>query len=250
MLGFSFDGFWEELMGSFGSRSLEALFVEESQIMLCEGEYMTPKGSGRGNIALYPDSVCILPQTAGAVRIPLAFVANMTLNGYQLQMTMSSGTVYGVGKRGYDTKPFADRVFDAADLVYRQRSQALAKVPVTAPYTEKGLFRTNDQDLYWNAAFGRGCCALELFTGEDSATYLYRFAEPAGLFLKMLCEATEAVGVHREIIYLSDEELAKRPLYRMTAFRSEAVRFLRARSAGRIIHSSSHDARLKEFLES
>ncbi|MBQ4370669.1 MAG: hypothetical protein II784_06665, partial [Oscillospiraceae bacterium] len=39
MLGFSYDGFWEELTELFGKRSLEALFVEEKLLMLSEGEY-------------------------------------------------------------------------------------------------------------------------------------------------------------------------------------------------------------------
>ena len=39
MLGYSFDGFWEELLDRFGKRSLEALFVDEELIMLVEGEY-------------------------------------------------------------------------------------------------------------------------------------------------------------------------------------------------------------------
>ena len=47
MLGFSYDGFWEELTGCFGKRSLEALFVEEEQLMLCDGEYALPGESGR-----------------------------------------------------------------------------------------------------------------------------------------------------------------------------------------------------------
>ena len=48
MLGFSFDGFWEDLLRSFGDRSLEALFVDETELMRCEGEYAFPGGQGRG----------------------------------------------------------------------------------------------------------------------------------------------------------------------------------------------------------
>ena len=98
------------------------------------------------------------------------------------------------------------------------------------------------------AAFGAGVCALEFFTGEDAATYLYRFDEPKELFLERLREATEAMGVHREIIYLPEEKIAEKPLYRMAVARSAAVRFLRARSDGRLIHSAAHDRRLAEFL--
>lgn len=248
MLGFSFDGFWAELTERFGRRSLEALFVDEEQLMLCEGDYAIPGESGRAQIALYPDAVCILPQSCHALRIPLCFTREIRLDGYQLRFSMLSGREYLVGRMGYDTKPFAERAAQRAELAKRQRAKALSAVPLTAPFSEKGLFRTGQPEQYWNAAFGPGVCALELFTGEDAATYLYRFAEPRELFLSKLEEATEAMGVHREIIYLSDEQLAEKPLYRMAAARSEAVRFLRERSDGRLIHSANHAQHLLDYL--
>ncbi len=248
MLGFSFDGFWEELLDSFGKRSLEALFVDEAQIMLCEGEYAIPGESGRAKIALYPDAVCILPQTSSALRIPLCFSREIVLEGYQLQLVMRSGVSYCVGKMGYDTKPFAERAAQAADLTKKQRAQALSALPLSSPFSERGLFRTKKPEQYWNAAFGDGVCALEFFTGEDAATYLYRFSEPRELFLQMLEEAAEAVGIHREIIYLTDEQINEKPLYRMAVARSAAVRFLRMRSDGRLIHSANHAAKLREYL--
>ena len=248
MLGFSFDGFWEELAGRFGDRSLEALFIDESEQMRCEGEYAVPGERGRGLIALYPDAVCILPPSARAVRIPLCFAEHIALDGYQLTLTLRSGASYTVGKMGYDTKPFAERAERFADLAKKQRAKALAAFPLHPPFTEKGLFRTGQPEQGWNAAFGKGVCALELLTGEDAATYLYRFTELRETFLTKLEEATEAMGVHREIIYLPEEKLAEKPLYRMAADRSEAVRFLRARSAGRLVHSAGHAQRLEEFL--
>lgn len=248
MLGFSYDGFWEELTRCYGERSLAALFVEEEQLMLCEGEYAIPGESGRANIALYPDAVCILPATCRAIRIPLCYTKEITLTGYALQITMISGASYTVGKMGYDTKPFAERAMKAADAVKKTRSQLLAKAPLTEPFTQKGLFRTKQTEHCWNAAFGANTCALEFFTDEDTATYLYRFAEPQELFLEKLREATEAMGIHREIIYLPTEQIEQNPLYRMAVDRSEAVRFLRSRSDGRLIHSANHKQRLAEYL--
>ncbi len=250
MLGFSFDGFWEELADLYAKRSLDSLFVEEEQLMLCEGEYRVPGESGRGLIALYPDALCVLPQTVRAVRIPLCFTGQIRLDGYQLTLTSRSGRVCTVGKMGYDTMPFAERAMRAAETVKKQRAKALSTLRLAAPFTEKGLFRTGRSEQYWNAAFGPGVCALELFTGEDAATYLYRFSEPRELFLQMLEEATEAMGTHREIIYLPQEQLAEKPLYRMAVDRSEAVRFLRERSDGRLIHGARHAERLAEFLRS
>ena len=247
MLGFSFDGFWEELTDCFGKRSLEALFVEEQQLMRCEGEYELPGERGRGVIALYPDAVCILPPSSAAIRLPLCFAERIALDGYRLTIALRSGASYAVGKMGYDTKPFAERALRQSELVKKQRAAALQPLPVTAPFGEKGLFRTQT-DSYWNAGFGAGVCALEFFPQEDTATYLYRFTEPREVFLGKLEEATEATGVHRELIYLPDEKIAEKPLYRMAVARSEAVRFLCARSAGRLIHSANHAQRLVEFL--
>ena len=248
MLGFSYDGFWEELLNLYGERSLESLFVDEQQVMLCEGEYSVPGEKGRGQIALYPDAVCVLPPTRRAVRIPLCYTSDICLEGYQLHIRMRSGIEYAVGKMGYDTKPFAERTMRAADLVRKKRSSALKQIPMQAPFSAKGLFRTEQPEQYWNAAFGRGVCAVELYAGEDAATYLYRFPETQDAFLAQLEEAMEAMGVHREIIYLSDEQLAEKPLYRMAVDRTPAVRFLRERSDGRLIHSAGHDKRLEEYL--
>ena len=249
MLGFSYDGFLEELSDCFTKRCMEALFAEEQIIMRCEGEYQLPGEQGRGIIVLLPDAVCILPMTAAAVRIPLCFAKEITLDGYILRITMQSGMSYTVGRMGYDTMPFAERAQKAADLTKKKRKTALLKLKAAPPFTYCGLFRTEQPELYWTAALGKGCCAIELFTGDDAATYLYRFDESQEEFLRNADEAMEAMGVHREIIYLTQEQLAEKPLYRMSVARSEAVRFLRSKSCGRLIHNATHEERLKEFLE-
>lgn len=248
MLGFSYDGFLEELTDCFSKRCMEALFAEEQVIMRCEGEYQLPGEQGRGIVVLLSDAVCILPMTAAAVRIPLCFAEDITLDGYILRITMHSGVSYTVGRMGYDTVPFAERTQRAADLTKKKRRAALAKLKPIPPFTRCGLFRTEEPELYWAAACGKGCCAIELFTGDDAATYLYRFTEPEERFLQAVDEAMEAMGTHREIIFMSPEQLSEKPLYRMAVDRSEAVRFLRSRSAGRLIHNATHGERLKEFL--
>ena len=163
---------------------------------------------------------------------------------------MRSGEEYVVGKMGYDTEAFVERTVDATDTVKKHRAKTLEQIPLSDGFSAKGLFRTEKSDQYWNAALGNGVCALELFTGEDAATYLYRFSEPTEQFCIMLEEALEAMGTHREIVYLTEEQLQDKPLYRMAVDRMKAVRFLRGRSAGRIIHNSAHDQKLKEFLGS
>ncbi len=249
MLGFSFDGFWEELMTLFGDRSLEALFVEEKELMRSEGEFQTPRESGRAKLALFGDAVCILPQTAGAVRIPLCFARELRLDGYQLHITLETGAQFTVGRMGYDTKPFAERAQQAADRVKKERAAAISRLRAEPPFNRVGLFRTAQPEQYWLAALGKGVCAVELNTGDDAATYLYRFPETEEVFLRQLELAMEAMGPHREIIYWSEEQLREKPLYRMAVQRCEAVTFLRDRSAGRLIHNASHAARLREFLE-
>lgn len=249
MLGFSFDGFWEELTDCFGKRSLESLFTQEQPVMRCDdGEYRIPGEQGRGVIVLLPDAICVLPPSYRAIRIPLCFTRQLSLENYMFSITMRSGTQYAVGRMGYDTMPFAERAQKAAEKVKKQRSQAVSKLKLQPPFTVTGLFRTNSPEQYWQAAFGPGCCAVELFTGENSATYLYRFEEPEEHFLMNLEEAMEAMGVNREIINLTAEQLAEKPLYRMSVERSEAVRFLRSKACGRLIHNASHEQRLAEFL--
>lgn len=249
MLGFSYDGFLEELTDCFAKRSMEALFAHEEPIMRCEGEYQLADERGRGMIVLLPDAVCVLPMTDKAIRIPLCFTREIRLDGYLLQITMLSGAAYTVGRMGYDTMPFAERAQKAADITKKKRARAIAALEIQPPYSECGLFRTEEPELYWTAAIKDGRCAIELYTGDDSATYLYRFSESKEQFLQAVNEAMEAMGTNREIIYLTDEQLGEKPLYRMSVARSEAVRFLRARSAGRLIHNATHEQRLRDFLD-
>ena len=161
---------------------------------------------------------------------------------------MRDDTVYTVGKMGYDTKPFAERASRAAELMKKERLKAIKEIPIKAPFIKKGLFRTKRPDQYWNAAFGEHVCAVELFTGDEAATYLYRFREPRQVFLEKLEEAMEAMSIHREIIYLTDEQLREKSLYKMSVDRMEALRFLRERSDGRMIHNADHARNLENYI--
>ncbi|MBO4863719.1 MAG: hypothetical protein J5517_05110 [Eubacterium sp.] len=253
MLGFSYDGFWEELTGCFGERTLQALFVQEETIMKCEGEYSyypedhPEKEAGRGQVILVSDAVIILPQSSNAVRVPLFYAESVTIDGYQIMIKMKDGRGYQIGKFGYDTKPFFERCETAFKKTTAKRQKLLDGFTSEKPFTYKGLFRTIQETEFWGAAFGDGKAAIELYTKDDSATYLYSF-DDKDRFVQSLEKAMEAVGSHREIIFLSEEELSKKPLYRMAVHRSGAVRFLRSCSAGRLIHSKDHAKKLDEFL--
>ncbi len=248
MLGFSYDGFWEELSGCYAARSLEALFVEGAPLMSCEGEYQLSDDAGRGRVELYPDAVCILPPNCRALRIPLCFTEQILLDGYLIRLTLFDGTVYTVGRMGYDTKPFAERAIQCMERTKKERAALLGRVAPRADFPHPGLFRTTQTELSWRAAFAPGRCAVELDTGDAAATYLYRFDEPLPVFTGRLELAMEAMGPHREIIYMTDEQLAQKPLYRMSVARCPAVSYLRAHSAGRLIHTQNHGERLSAFL--
>ncbi len=248
MLGFSYDGFFEELWGCFCERSLEAMFVEEEAIMTCEGEFETPFEKGRAKIRLYPDAVCILPCSCHSVRIPLCFTDEIRSNGYMMELKTRTGARYTVGRMGYDTHPFFERTQHAADRIKKERAKYTAALKISAPFTQAGLFRTMTPELSFQAAYGESRCAVELFTGDDAATYLYRFTEDQAVFSMKLEEAMEAISTHRELIYLSEEQIQQKPLYRMSVQRCEAVQYLRAHADGRLIHSQNHAQKLKEYL--
>lgn len=249
MLGRSFDGFWEELTACYNQRSLAALYVEGKPVMDCEGDYELAGEKGRGRILLFSDSICILPPSKHAVRIPLCFCTFIDLNGYQIQITLKSGRRYQIGRMGYDTHPFAERAVTFSEKIKKERMTELKKISTESPFHHAGLFRTQQTGLYYEIAMGDHACALELHAHEKSATYLYRFEESEEVFLNMLEEAMEAMGLNRELIYISEEQIANNSLHVMAKERCVAVSFLRERNVGRLIHNENHRRKLKEFLK-
>lgn len=249
MLGFSFDGFWEELQKSYENRCLESMFIEEQEVMRCEGEYMLPSESGRGTLILYPDSICILPPSDNSVRLAFSQVKELSVAGYTLTVAMLSGRSYTIGKMGYNTKFFFERAGKLWKNNNSERDRIIQSLRIEPPYTVGGIFRTCHPEQYWTAAVTGRKCALELFTGDDSATYLYEFSEQKDIFIQNLNEALEAMSTNREIIYISDEALSANPLYRMAVARCDAVRFLRSKFTGRLVHSGNHHQKLCDFLK-
>ena len=178
MLGFSFDGFWEELLKLYENRCLESMFIEEQVVMRCEGEYMLPTESGRGTVVLYPDSLCILPPSDNSIRIPFSQVKKLSVSGYVMTVSMISGKSYTVGRFGYNTMPFFERTEKLWKSNNIERARIIQAIHVEPPYNIAGIFRTCHPDQYWTAAVTDKKCALELYAGEDAATYLYEFEEP------------------------------------------------------------------------
>lgn len=248
MLGFSFDGFWEDLMKSYENRCLESMFIEEQLVMRCEGEFELPSESGRGSIILYPDSVCVLPASDKSVRLAFSQVKELAVSGYVMTISMMSGKSCTVGRMGYDTKFF----FERAEALWKknnlERNRTVHALKIEEPFNVGGIFRTCHPEQYWLAALTDGKCALELYTGDDSATYLYEFEEPKEIFFQNLSEAMEAMSTNREIIYITDKELEEKPLYRMAVARCDAVVFLRSKFKNRLIHNSAYSENLQSFL--
>ncbi len=112
---------------------------------------------------------------------------------------------------------------------------------------EIGLFSADDE-AFWFAAVAKNRAAVELVCDEKTATYLYTFSSSPAQFTASLRHAMEAVKHHRRLIFLSDEELANEPLFRMAVDRSSHVRFLRNCNAGRIVHTANWGTRLTEFF--
>ena len=247
MLGHSFDGFWEELTRLYGNRSLEALYTKDPVIMTCEGEYQIGDEAGHAIVMLFPDSVCILPPTRTARRIALAFAETVTMEEYTIHIAMDSGEKYSVGKMGHNTMPFFERLQNCRDDTIRSRQIKLDALSPSDPFQTCGLFR-NDSDEHWEAAFGNGTCALELFSEENAATYIYIFSCHVDKFFRILTHSLEAMGINREIIFIDDEKLCENSLYRMAIERTPAVRELRSYFSERLIHNQNWESKLKNYL--
>jgi len=101
-----------------------------------------------------------------------------------------------------------------------------------------------DAGIIWVTAVRKkdagGVAAVELALGEEdsAATYIYKFNGDSAAFFKRLNHAMEAVGFHREVISMPDDDLKRKEnaLYAMAVKRTGALRFLRSCFAGRAIH--------------
>ncbi|MCL2883719.1 MAG: hypothetical protein FWF30_04580, partial [Coriobacteriia bacterium] len=78
------------------------------------------------------------------------------------------------------------------------------------------------------------------FAVADTATFVYRTDGDYDDFVQLLNRALEAIGFHREAIWMADEELLKpeNADYCMAAQRTFALQAVRSHFIGRVIHSS------------
>lgn len=96
--------------------------------------------------------------------------------------------------------------------------------------------------IVWAAAPSRDGSTVIVefsFPDEDAATYLFRIRQDWDSFLPLLNRAMEAVQLRREVISLSEEELAFRHDIRIMIERTPAIKKLRGLFLGRVIHRSA-----------
>ena len=268
-LGYQTENFFEKLWLAFAGMSERSLFIEGARIMSCEGDYAyeetVARASSIAKLTLYSDCLSIVPHDAGARRVPLCFVDSLERNGFAMNMRLDTGERYRVARLGRETDPFFKRLSELReragaewrkahgmlerDLRSRlgdatEAYQVFCALPATVV---QGLFSAHDE-AFWFAAVSGDRAAVELVTDEQSATYLYSFDTEPAAFVAALRHAMEAVKTNRRLIFMPQDDLEAVPLYRMALERSAHTRFLRACSAGRIVHAASWKKRLEEFF--
>lgn len=269
-LGYQTEAFFEKTWEVYAQKSLESLFVSGKPNIACEGDYAyTEPDVSKKSIAkleLRDESLCIAPHDVGTRRVPLCFASEPVRNGFSLTVALDTGESYTVSRLGRNTDPFFKglmRSRESAVRTWEEAHRALTRdldtrlgeaagryraFQALGTPVEIGLFSADDE-AFWFAAIGEGRAAVELVCGEKTATYLYCFSTSAASFTARLRHAMEAVKRHRRLIFLSDDELAEEPLFRMAVDRSTHVRFLRACNVGRIVHTANWESKLAGFID-
>lgn len=270
-LGQQTEAFFEKLWAAYAARSRESLFIEGAAALEVEGEYAyTDDGGsakGKAKLDLRPLCVSIVPHNSGARRIPLCFVRELRLDDYAITIVLDTGERYELARLGHDTLPFYEMLSKFRDetqrLWTRQHTALLGALDsrlgdAAGNYRflknargeanmATGLFAADSED-FWFVSFGEGRAAVELVLEEKAATYLYRFALDRAVFETRLRHAMEAMGPHREIIFMEDAALQANPLYVMALRRNAHLRFLRASMSGRAVHTGGWNAKVAAFF--
>ncbi len=283
-LGYDFDGFYEMFYRAFCDRSQEALFVDGVPLLEAAGEFayqdVLNTRQGTALLRLFEDCVLILPPDDGGRRIPLCFAEEIIRENYTIRIVLDTGERYELLRLGRKTESFFNLLTTCrqkaksrytADLAaiegnqkeesaeIRERYQILTTVcgagrvfyGVFAPTAKSPEEAAEDRKSplpFWFAGLHADRAAVELSTGEKTATYLYRFQGDAVDFLSQLRHAMEAVKDHREVIYLEEIAPKTAPLYAMALKRLGALHFLRKAMAGRLIHNESWQSRVSAYF--
>ena len=270
-LGQQTEAFFEKLWAAYAARSRESLFIEGAASLEAEGEYAYAddggSAKGKAKLDLRPLCVSIVPHNAGARRIPLCFVQDLRLDDYVITAELDTGERYELARLGRDTLPFYEmlgKYRDETQHQWTQQHSALlgaldARLGDSAEKyrflqnlrgganTATGLFAADSSD-FWFVSFGEGRAAVELVLEEKAATYLYRFAGERAVFETRLRHAMEAMGPHREIIFMEAAALQANPLYVMALQRNAHLRFLRESMSGRAVHTGGWNDKVETFF--
>lgn len=270
-LGQQTEAFFEKLWAAYAARSRESLFIEGAASLEAEGEYAYAddggSAKGKAKLDLRPLCVSIVPHNAGARRIPLCFVQDLRLDDYVITAELDTGERYELARLGRDTLPFYEMLCKYRDETQRQwaaqHDLLLAGLDSRLGNSAEnynflknlrgeaniaaGLFAADSGD-FWFAAFGEGRAAVELVLEEKAATYLYRFTLERPVFETRLRHAMEAMGPHREIIFMEDEALRSNALYTMALRRNAHLRFLRESMSGRAVHTGGWNDKVAAFF--
>ena len=266
-LGFQTEDFFEKLWQAYAGRSREALFVEGEALYTGEGDYSyTEQGveaHGIAKVELYHDCLCLFPHNDKARRIPLCFADEPQAADFRIALRLDTGDSYEVARLGRSFDAVAEKIVTSQkktlqrwQKAHRELSDTLAErlgadaegydwMKAQGCRMIDGLY-TPDEEGFWFAGIKNGKAAVEWVTEEQTATYLYQFQTDDTVFERSLRHALESSALHREVIFT---ELEGKPLYQMTVHRSYHLRFLRQHFAGRIIHNSTWQQRVKEFFQ-
>jgi len=265
-LGYDTESFFENLWNAYMQRSKEALFAEGTPLYTGEGDYtFTEQGAAQHGIAkieLLDDALILCPHDHLARRIPLCFAGEPVEENFGITLTLDTADTYRFSRIGRDTSAVFEKMSKARETVSRR--WRLAHQELDSHLDERlgerlhnyrhirdcgctmisGLYRL-DGDGFWFAGLGEGRAAVELVTPEQTATYLYAYADGDRAFEHSLRHAMESVGLHREVIFA---DLSDKPLYQMTVDRSYHLRFLRDHNVKRVIHNAAWDKNLADFF--
>lgn len=114
-MGQQIEWFYRELVDAYNAKILSAMHIETSPLLKSRGSFSYGNGEFSGDntdIAIYADSMVILPSDKNARRIPLAFITGMNKEDYSLTIKDVSGETYILSRFGYDLDPIEKMLRD------------------------------------------------------------------------------------------------------------------------------------------
>ncbi len=114
-MGQQIEWFYRELVNAYNAKILSAMHIDTNPLLKSRGSFSYGKGEFSGDntdVAIYADSLVILPSDKSARRIPLAFITGMKKEDYTLTITDVSNESYTLSRFGYDLDPIEKMLRD------------------------------------------------------------------------------------------------------------------------------------------